>query len=104
MVKRSSAVLEPWRRSDTTTGYTSPQTPVSGLQPRTSGSLLPAAQAPGPVAGGLAFASGTTVTQADAVRPPGPATTGTSGSRSNVLAVGAPPIACWSWEASIMRP
>ena len=64
----------------------------------------PAVQIPGPLGGAVASASGSTVTQAPAVRPPTPAVTGMSVTRSSGVLVGVPAIACCKSEASSKRP
>jgi len=68
----------------------------------------PGAQAPGPAAGAVALASGSTVTQVDAVMlpaPPGlPEVTATSFWCSSVPPDGEPLIACCNCEPLFMRP
>ena len=62
-----------------------------------------AAQMPEPLDGGLALSLASTVTQADAVRPPIPASTGTPSSWRSGVVEGVPEIDCCSWEASSRR-
>ena len=102
VVKRATELVAPCRTSEAVTGYTSGQVPLSGVQPSTRVGA-PAGHIPSPPAGAVALSSGSTVTHAVALRPPGIALTATS-SWSSAPVDGDPFSACCSSEVLSRRP